>query len=368
MTQGRFDTIHNCRPLVGGTIPWDTRKHWTTYHAGHNHLDKYGCAEDHQQRESCPFHDLRAGGQFQYEYWGAGVGGKTHDPRVLNKRSDARGMVHGLDGGAGPKGVGGTSIPQDTDPGAPQVPLTRPCQTAPWTKPDPLKRGLFGTYEYIPDPADARGAADGKHPNAAGPLASLKRSKPVTGDGSGDGHSPTKPLPPFAAGSKSVPYLARPLPHGDEPFNDKMNYGRVGHFASGLAKTIQDSRHDYVPCPPQNASPKKRSHSHKPFFGAKAPGDTFGGPIEYIPTPYDLGKPAKSTHHIFTWWTHSKWSMPTHVPWSTGKKTAEPLKGDSLDLSQAHAPMLMNSTISQHKQTIGAEAALLQRPDPVRFR
>jgi hypothetical protein len=375
MTQGRFDSTHNCRPLVGGTTPWDTRNHWTVKHhpvgPTTNHKSDGEWGQDLRERESCPFHDLRAGGQFQYEYWGAGVGGKVCDPRVLNKRSDARGMVHGLDSGPGPKGVGGGGVPQDTDPGAPQVPLTRKCQTAPWTKPDPLKRGLFGTYEYIPDPADGNPAGrlkggpggssgQGTRGTATGPDGPADGS---TGPGSKRSHS----LPPFAAGSKAVPYLARPHPHGDEPFNDKINYGRIGHLAAGVAKPIADSRRDYTPCPPTDLVKKK--FNHKPFLSAKAPGATFGGPIEYVPSPYDVGRPEKSIHHIFTWWTHSKWSMPTHAPWSTGKKTAEPIRGAALDLSQGAAPMLLNSTVaSPHKQTIGSEAALLQRPEPVRFR
>ncbi len=312
-----------------------------------NHKGYAEWNKDLHERESCPFHDLRAGGQFQYEYAGAGVGGRTQDPRVLNKRSDARGMVHGLDNGTGPKGVGGRGVPQDTDPGAPVTSLARKCQTAPWTKPEPLKRGMFSTYEYIPDPADGSGRVS-------------KRSNS---------------LPPFAAGSKSVPYLARPHPHGDDAFTDKIHdklafsFGRVGHLAAGVPKALNDSRHEYTPCLPQETMKKK--FNHKPFIGAQAPSATFGGEgqIAYVPSPYDIGRPEKNNHHLFTWWTHSKWSMPTHAPWSTGMQTAEPLRGDGLDVSQGAAPKLLNSTIAaSHKQTIGSEAALLQRPDPVRFR
>lgn len=373
MTQGRFDTTYNCRPLVGGKTPWDSRNHWTDKHTPvgptTNHNSNGEWAQDLRERESCPFHDVRAGGQFQYEYWGAGVGGTTVEPRVLNKRSDARGIVHGLDNGPGPKGVGGRSVPMDTDPGAPQIPLTRKCATAPWTKPSPLKRGLFGTYEYIPDPAGGS-PADGSGPRKTKALPPGADGAGGPGDGTGGGRSKRAlSQPPFSAGAKTVPFLARPLPHGDEPYNDKINYGRIGHLAAGVPKPIEDSRVQYVPSRPIDLVRQK--HNHKPFIGAKAEGpagSTFGGPIEYVPTPYDLGRPKKNIHHIFTWWCHSKWSMPTHAPWSTGKKTAEPLCGANLDLSQSHAPMLMNSTCSLHNQTIGKEAAILQKPDPVRFR
>lgn len=318
MTQGRFDTTHNCRPNK-----WDDRLHWT------NHHHAYSCEKDHQERESCPFHDLRAGGQFQYEYCGTGVGGTLVEPHTLNKRSDARHMVHGMGKGSGIGGFG--SIPCDTDPGGPQSKLSRPLGNTNWGGSSRLKNGLFSSPEYIPE-----GERDGK-----------KKALPPV--------APGGPLPPFSAGSKHVPFTKGAIPHSAGPYQKGLDPGRNFHFKCGVAKPLDDSRTKHMPCPDSDADRSPRDPT-RPFYVGKAPGDPFNGPLEHLPEPYSEAKIKNSKRPLFTWATKSKFSMPTHVSWSTGKQTAMPQAGATLGLTSADAPSVENKRFTH---TVGKEAAKL---------
>lgn len=324
MTQGRFDTVPNCRPAG-----WDSRRHWTNWH------HECDCAKDHQERESCPFHDLRAGGQFQYEYGGSGVGGVLVEPERLTRRSDAKHMVHGH---SKQPGVGGLGIPNDTEAGRPQMTLKRPVDGKPWSSVNRLKNGLFSAPGYIP----------------CGEESKLKKLKglPPSSAAAGD----------FVGGSKAVPFLHKFAEHVSDPYNDKIDRGRIFHLKAGRAKPIEDSRTRVVPCP---EAEKRRHNSAGPFYAGKAPGATFGGTIETLPEPYDFAKIKNEKRPLFTWYTHSKWSMPTEVPWTTGKTTAEAKKGSSLATSLVDVPCVTNLQLTQ---TIGSEAALNGKPSPVEFR
>ena len=98
MTEGRFETSYNLRPKG-----FDNRKFWATGEAykddppvglestrsatGRTHPRKqYGCEHDHRQRESCPFHDLRAQGCFQYEMDARGPHTGVLEPGKLTAR------------------------------------------------------------------------------------------------------------------------------------------------------------------------------------------------------------------------------------------------------------------------------------------
>lgn len=326
MTQGRFDTTFNCRHEN-----WDTRRHWTNWHHDHD------CEKDHQERESCPFHDLRAGGQFQYEYWGSGVGGVTVEPNSLVKRSDAKHMVHGL--GKGP-GIGGSVIPCDTEPGRTQVPLKRSVDGRPWGGATTLKNGLFSAPGYIPQEGET------------GLMKSPRKLKAV----------PPAVATPVKAGTKAVPFLHKTPEYISDPYDGKVDRGRIYHFKAGVPKPIEDSRIIPAPCPP----PEKPQHAQtsRPFFAGKKLGGTFNGPTEVLPEPYDFGKIKNDRRPLHTWHTHTKWSEPVAVPWSTGKATAVPLVSDRLGLTLGQAPCLAN-TATQH--TIGKEAALTMY-SPVTFK
>mmetsp|Transcript_19595 Transcript_19595/g.22499 ORF Transcript_19595/g.22499 Transcript_19595/m.22499 type:complete len:325 (-) Transcript_19595:230-1204(-) len=319
MTQGRFDTVHNCRPH-----DWDVRRHWTNW--SHN----LPCEKDHQERESCPFHDLRAGGQFQYEYWGSGVGGHLVEPHRLNERSAAKHMLHGKGKG---DGIGGSKIMSDAEPGRPQESLGRAVDCRPWSHVSRLRGGLFSSPEYIPQ----------------GPPLAAKKRLPQSRA--------------FSSGSKHVPYLNEPITYVQDKFNDKIDPGRVYHLKAGKAAPIPDTRIEHHPCPPLEPVP----HRHDgPFYAGKSLGSTFNGPTKQIPEPYDGGKIRNDRRPLHTWYTHSKWSMPVRAPWSTGKVTAEPIRGENVGTSLSHVPAVANHDVSQ---TIGREAALstLQKPGAAQF-
>jgi len=316
MTQGRFDTTYNCRP-----DQWDDRLHWT------NHHHTYGCEKDHQERESCPFHDLRAGGQFQYEYCGTGVGGTQKYPHTLNNRSDAKHMLHGLGKGSGVGGV--SSIPYDTDPGGPQSKLARPLNHTNWGGASRLKNGLFSAPEYM---------SEGERKKKALP--------PVAGAGA--------PLAPFSAGAKHAPFT-KAIPHSAGPYNKGLDQGRIFHFKCGTARPLDDSRTKHMPCP-DAVGDKSPRDVPRPFYAGKAPGEPFNGPLEQLPEPYSEAKIKSGKRPIFTWATKSKASMPTHVSWSTGKQSAMPQAGATLGLALGDTPSIENK---HFHQTVGKEAAKL---------
>lgn len=321
MTQGRYDAVPNCRPQG-----WDNRRHWT------NFKRDVACSRDHMERESCPFHDLRANGQFQYEYCGSGVGGTLIEPGRLTKRSDAKHMIHGKGKG---DGMGGAGIPSDAEAGRPQLTLKRVVDGTPWSHISRLRQGLFSSPEYIPE---------GEREKKSKKLALPARS--------------------FSCGSKFVRQTHEVVPHSADKFDDKIDQGRIFHFKAGTPKTVEDSRTRYHPCPPL---PKTGARHEGPFYAGKSLNGTFNGPTKLDPEPYDFGGIKNGKRPLFTWYTHSKTSMPVSAPWSTGKTTAEPRKGDSLGTTLNDVPAVRNFDLTQ---TIGKEAALsvIAKPDPVQFR
>ncbi|CCW64261.1 unnamed protein product [Phytomonas sp. EM1] len=324
MTEGRFETIHNLRPKN-----WDNRRHWTNWH----HL--YDCEADHLARESCPFHDLRAGGQFQYENWGGGPYAVPIEPKCLNNRANGDRMDFALSGGTALAGWG--NIPLETEAGRPTPEATTvPRHRAVFTKKNPLKRGLFSEYPYMPEgePVDC----DAKHYKAA-------ESGKVQGGGSPSG---------MKAGGRHE-YLGLPTEHIPDPYNDKIGCGRRNYFRTGPVP------HDYPKWMPQgSADRKKKKKDVLPFYAGKHPnaGIILAGDMEWIPDPYSPCRIDGGRRPFRTWHTHTKWSMPTYAPWTTGLSTAEPRKGGALNLTEENLPSLATYDRVNLKQTIGSEAAL----------
>lgn len=333
MTEGRFETVHNLRPKN-----WDNRRHWTNWH----HL--YDCEEDHIARESCPFHDLRAGGQFQYENWGSGPYAVPTAPDHVTRRADGDRMDFAPGPGTNLGGWG--DIPLDTEAGRPTKTSALPRSTAMFTKKKPLHRGLFSQYEYMPEGPPVDRLA--KNDRAA--LAGRVRSN----DGNGGG---------IKAGGPGG-YIGQPGEYVLDPYNDKINRGRIGHFKTGPVK------HDNPPWMPDGEPDRKATHHHGPFLAGKSSSLHINGDTEWIPDPYDSGRIKSDRHPFRTWHTRTKWSMPTDAPWSTGMTTAEPRKGATLDLTDGGLPSLASHRGVSLKQTIGAESALasMSPPGSVRFK
>lgn len=333
MTEGRFETTHNLRPKN-----WENRRHWTNWH----HL--YDCADDHMARESAPFHDLRAGGQFQYENEGAGPHAAPLEPQRVTERPAGDRMDFAPGDGNNMGGWG--HLPLDTDPGAPTRANTIPRKTAVFTKKAPLRRGLFSEYPYMPEgaPVDAHDKNDERAlaGSVKGPAARAGGMK--TGGPGG--------------------YLGRPAEHIADPYNDAVVRGRIGRFKTGPVP------HDDPLWMPDAPPDKPVIRPVGPFLAGKPNGFTLGGDQEWIPEPYTSGIIRDGRRPFRTWHTHTKWSMPVHAPWTTGLSTAEPKRGATFDLSQKNLPALDSYKRVSMQQTIGSEAALstMRKPEPVRFK
>lgn len=322
MTEGRLETVHNLRPKN-----WDNRRHWTNWH----HL--YDCEADHIARESAPFHDLRAGGQFQYEYGASGPYAAPVAPdRVAARRAGDR-MDFAKGAGTNMGGLG--HLPLDTEAGRPVKPNTVPRQTALFTRKAPLKRGLFSEYPYMPN----GDADDGKNKNRDLKLDS--GPSPRTGG--------------MRAGGPCN-YLGGPAEHIPDPYNDKVDHGRVGHFRTGPVKS------KFPEWMPEGEPERKPRKTYGAFRAGKPDNLQMGTEPEWIPDPYDKNKMRAAPHPFRTWHTTTKWSMPVHAPWQGGLSTAEPRKGATLDLTHDNLPSLRNSRKANMTQTIGAEAALASMP------
>ncbi|KPI84824.1 hypothetical protein ABL78_6132 [Leptomonas seymouri] len=311
MTEGRLETVHNLRPKN-----WDNRRHWTNWH----HL--YDCEIDHITRESAPFHDLRAGGQFQYEYEGSGPYAAPIEPARVTERKAGDRMDFAIGDGPGINRLG--QIPPDAEGGRPLNQNTVPRQTALFTRNKPLKRGLFSEFPYMPDGAEEK-----------------------------DGNVPRTGL--MKAGGP-CDYLGGQAEHIPDPYDDKVNHGRIGHFRTGPIK------HDYPKWMPQGEPEKKARKTYGAFRAGKPDNLHMGSDPEWIPDPYDKGKIRGSGHPFRTWHTSTKWSMPVYAPWMAGLSTAEARKGATLDLTENNLPNLKNSRKANMTQTIGSEAALASMP------
>lgn len=317
MTEGRFETVHNLRPKN-----WDGRRHWTNWH----HL--YDCEKDHLQRESNPFHDLRTGGQFQYEY---GTGGEYQvpiPPNRLNNRPDGDRMDFSKGRGTQIGGLG--DIPLDVEAGRPTKHNKHPGRTVMFSKKNPLNRGLFSTYPYIPDPFDDTAITSG----------------PTR---SGDSGIRTERVDAFGSAPEWI----------SDPYNDKIDRGRVFHLKTGPLKYRPEDRPPWIP----EGEPKKRKKRACGAFYAGKPCGIIND-IEWIPDPTCDKGLKKHSRHLRTWHTRTKWSMPTHAPWTSGKITAEPFCGQNLDTTVSGLPSLKTYKRVNMTHSIGKEAALLSMPPP----
>jgi hypothetical protein len=322
MTDGRFETTLDLRPNG-----WDTRHHWTKAHAPFR-----GDAEhvrDHMERESCPFHDLRADGCFQPEYAGLGVEGDTIAPGKLVKRPDGNRFAHG---GSlvqpRSRGVGGLPIPHDVEP-APQQKLS-PTSHLPW-KTGTKRNGPFGAYEYM------------TVANEAGP-----RPEPMK----------------FFNTGKAAGLIGSPTKHYPEPFPESSNGRKPFRLAAGVAR-----RKDIVgpapPCPPMDVKPPKRSstaprppyHANKPLQG------TFSAHPGYIPDPWAPAAIKWERRPLFTYAAKSKRSMPIQVPWRAGTDAAEAVRPP---VDTVNSLMHSTTAVTARGRPLDGERTLLRSSVPMR--
>eukprot|EP01063_Lacrimia_lanifica_P025109 TRINITY_DN32896_c0_g1_i1.p1 TRINITY_DN32896_c0_g1~~TRINITY_DN32896_c0_g1_i1.p1 ORF type:complete len:286 (+),score=74.36 TRINITY_DN32896_c0_g1_i1:96-953(+) len=154
MTEGRFESsVHGVPREI------DHRPHW----ASHNRTITFPFRKfdaETRQKESCPFHDLRAQGQFQPEIHNIGDGDAGVGPDFLVRKVGPR-MKCGLRS-VPQRGTGGGMVPIDATPAPPPA---RPRGDKPWTA--TTSKGAFGSYPYMslgPAEKDAKGVAANRAP------------------------------------------------------------------------------------------------------------------------------------------------------------------------------------------------------------
>lgn len=320
MTEGRFETTFNLRPKG-----FDNRKFWATGESykddppfemaasrsatGKTHpREQYGCEHDHRQRESCPFHDLRATGCFQYEMDARGPHTQMIEPGRLTARPSGNGVrTRGPGETSTARGCGGDAIPFDTD--VPQG-LGPPRGGGPWTrtgKTGPLSRGLFSTYEYMP--GDFNDRPNNNFSKGPGGLAM-----------------------PFRSGGKP---LGRPFPH--HPDNYPSAPLAPAHWRLRAGKSADVHRFPHIPeggPAGGDAAGKERRRDislkadnlprRGPYVANKPHGGTFSNFRPHLPDPVPVKQIRDYRPPIFTYHAHQKRQNPIIVPMTYGPQTANP--------------------------------------------
>eukprot|EP01062_Namystynia_karyoxenos_P040391 TRINITY_DN2945_c0_g2_i1.p1 TRINITY_DN2945_c0_g2~~TRINITY_DN2945_c0_g2_i1.p1 ORF type:complete len:337 (+),score=45.22 TRINITY_DN2945_c0_g2_i1:133-1011(+) len=287
MTTGRFESrVHT----QGG--PLEGRLHWSTYKRELTFPFRK-VSEETQYKESCPFHDLRAEGQFQPETWGIGDPGQAPKPDMLLRPPGGR--LNCSLARHEHTGCGGGSIPLDTTP---QPPKPLPGSDKPWTG-RPGGRGLF-----MPIPFQPEGPPLKPHPKA-------------------------RPAPPrpFQAGKTPPPFA--PYPHMHEHRQEpkakppmRLQCGRgPGVFDPDISRGPRA-----VTAPPETrAKPLPPVPVGKTTTNLRGTlQGTFGRYPESMSDPYDRigddrGKIRKKLKPIYTWACRTKRSMPISAPWVVTK-------------------------------------------------
>jgi hypothetical protein len=322
MTEGRFETSYNLRPKG-----FDNRKFWAT---GENYVEdppvglattrsatgktherrQFQCEHDHRQRESCPFHDLRAQGCFQYEMDARGPYNGVTEPTKLTARAAGNPMRTAGKGQPHNSrfGVGGTLLPCDTDIAGGLGPVRG---GGPWTRTGrrgPLNNGLFSSFEHMP----------GDFTN---------RPKNIFGGVPGI-------ITPFRAGTRSVPALGRPFPH--QPDNYPAAPRNPGHWRLRTGKGPDAHQFPHIPegGPAggdaagkerrREIAAKQSNTARGPYVANKPHGGTFSNFRPHLPDPVPNKQIRDYRPPIFTYHAHQKRQNPIIVPFTVGPQTADP--------------------------------------------
>ena len=288
MTQGRFETLCNCRPSG-----FDERKFWAK---DRKDGKEYGCEKDHRQRESCPFHDLRADGCFQPERWGAGVGSTTNiAPKDLFQRPrGGKPFATSVNRRHAMVGCGGMLLPVDTVPGKAIAFHARSYDARPWTSTQKMTK-LFSRAPYMSVPPPE------------------KIVPPVE--------------PPFRT-SKSVTATEAHFEHIPDEYGKRVTAERPAfRLKAGKVPFRLDPRLRFEPgAERQDAKQKKprRTIPRTTYFVNNRMQGTFSAFPHYLSTPYSEPKISSERRPIFTYATKTKRTMPVGAPWHAGLSTAEP--------------------------------------------
>ena len=288
MTDGRFETTLNLRPNG-----WDSRHHWTKTHRPFCNDPEH--VADHMERESCPFHDLRADGCFQPEYAGLGLDAKRLSPQELVRRKDGnRFATGGATAQPRSRGVGGLPIAHDVEPASgPASPASaRPLVVgAPW-KGTGKPPGAFSTFEHMTSAADS---------------------------------GPRGIAPPFFNTGKATGVIGAPALHYPEPYQNPQPYGRKPFRLSAGVARRKDVIGPAPPCPPPEAPPRRSATAPRPplMQSAKSSFGTFSHYPPYIPDPIPNAPLRSGKRALFTYAAKTKRTMPIEVAWKHGTQASE---------------------------------------------
>eukprot|EP01064_Diplonema_japonicum_P036620 TRINITY_DN8300_c0_g1_i1.p1 TRINITY_DN8300_c0_g1~~TRINITY_DN8300_c0_g1_i1.p1 ORF type:complete len:286 (+),score=21.00 TRINITY_DN8300_c0_g1_i1:41-898(+) len=279
MTEGRFESKVHCAPMHR-----DGLAHW----ASHNRAVDYPFRKwdpETRQKESCPFHDLRAEGQFQPEIHNPDVTGNVNDSYF--HRNQGKRMNCKLDRGPA-QGCGGVPLAVDTAPNA----NTGKCRgDKPWTS--TVKNDLFSRLPYQPlgppplpgsVPPSSRHFSTGRLPEKVAPYEHMNNS-PV----------PLKPPPPFRLKCGKGGGLFDSNTHKGPravtaPTEKKKQKVTIGRQCTNLRKNIQNTFGPY---------PTYMSPTYPPDEGRK--------------------EVKRKLKPIYTWSTKTKRTMPISAPWACTK-------------------------------------------------
>lgn len=292
MTDGRYESIAAKRPAG-----FDSRLLWTQTHPQFRSIDA-----EVRFKESCPFHDLRASGQFQPEPVLPVDNHRIIAATDLCKRPAGHLMNTGTAKNAN-FGCGGSIMPEETEP-LPPPPLPK-RSGAPWTT-TAKAAPLFSAPEYVSCPpiAPLRPPVEPPfHTGAAGSKMGLPF--PYMPDDA------KKPAPPRVFRLKAGTFKPATAPAATLPALDATTY--VNPLHDRAARTTERKQ-------------RKALKPRQPYVDSRSLLGTFSQYPRHIPEPYheaSLRKPRGGT--LFTYWAKSKRCAPIAVPWTSMVQTGEPV-------------------------------------------
>lgn len=287
MTSGRFEASFT----QSTNQKWHARDFFTKHNTVGGKAFRFA-EKEMMDKESCPFHDLRADGCFQPMH----AEGGQHSPKVLPDRFFNRsGMVAFHTGTAGWRdgkiaGISGVPLALEVVPPAKQETVARKCDCRPWG--GGKGKDVFSTFPYIAAP-----------PSTAAPASPRETLKPFVIGGSSAWNDKVIHLPDLT--SKPSPRPAFRL-------------------KAGAVRPPYDSRQQYVPEGPTSLpkTPRTARVNHRGVF--KNPvRDCFNKPAPYLSQPEPTPEIKSARRPFLTYETRTRRCMPVQVPWESGTKEAQ---------------------------------------------
>eukprot|EP00755_Sulcionema_specki_P014561 Sspe_Gene.57049::Locus_31328_Transcript_1_2_Confidence_0.667_Length_1363::g.57049::m.57049 len=326
MTTGRFESRVHTLPMHRDTLP-----HWSTWKRS---LDfpfrKF--SEETRYKESCPFHDLRAEGQFQPETWG------PHDPIQANIDDYLTRKGPGFRTGLNRNnrmGCSGGPVALDPTPNPPQNNLR--CDP-PWTSTSKPKYFSVPPYQPCPDPEPRKPLPPGGH-FKAGKVAPKHSDYPYVSEKRGK----LTPRKPFRLACGKAPDFFDPNVHkGERP----IAVERPRRREEGIAKMTTNLR-----------APLQGTFGRYPKYMSDAYDDC---PVK--PRGDDSGRYQRKLKPIYTWATKTKRSMPINAPWGVQPAAPDATRVTTDLTNPLDSTALKSFTFASRPDGLGPPNAASGRP------